>query len=137
MVIGSQLDLRLYFLLTDFFVYIYGHPQATVVLFPYSLVTQGFMEPTMEITVCLLLCLFSCSTERSKMEEYCIYGLSPWRMASVGLIHNLSKMMVIPYSAGDARLSWRCQTQLEMPAECACMRTRHSRHTPNTAYIIS
>jgi hypothetical protein len=31
----------------------------------------------------------------------CIYGLSPWRMASVGLMHNLSKMMVIPY------LSWR------------------------------
>ena len=58
----------------------------------------------------------------------CIYGLSPWRMASVGLMHNLSKMMVIPY------LSWRCQTQLEMPAECACMRTRH---TPNTAYISS
>jgi len=32
------------------------------------------------------------------------------RMASLGLMHNLSKMMVIPYSAGDA-------TQLEMPAE--------------------
>ena len=31
-------------------------------------------------------------------------------MASVGLMHNLSKMMVIPDSAGDARLiSWRCQ----------------------------
>ena len=42
------------------------------------------------------------------------------RMASVGLMHNLSKMMVIPYSAGDA-------TQLEMPAECACMRTRHTK----------
>jgi hypothetical protein len=39
----------------------------------------------------------------------CIYGLSPWRMASVGLMHNLSKMMVIPGSAGDARFSWRCQ----------------------------
>ena len=38
-------------------------------------------------------------------------------MAAVGLMHNLFKMMVIPYSAGDA-------TQLEMPAECACMRTR-------------
>jgi len=36
-------------------------------------------------------------------------------MASVGLMHNLSKMMVMPHSAGDARLSWRCQTQLEMP----------------------
>jgi hypothetical protein len=41
-------------------------------------------------------------------------------MASVGLMHNLSNMMVIPYSAGDA-------TQLEMPAECACMRTRHTK----------
>jgi len=35
-------------------------------------------------------------------------------------MHNLSKMMVIPYSAGDA-------TQLEMPAECACMSTRHTK----------
>ena len=26
----------------------------------------------------------------------CIYGLPPWRMASVGLIHNLSELMVIP-----------------------------------------
>jgi len=26
----------------------------------------------------------------------CIYGLSPWRMASVGLMHILSKIMVIP-----------------------------------------
>ena len=43
-----------------------------------------------------------------------------YRMASVGLMHNLSKMMVIPYSAGDA-------TQLEMPAECTCMRTRHTK----------
>jgi hypothetical protein len=42
------------------------------------------------------------------------------RMASVGLMHNLSKMMVIPYSAGHA-------TQLEMPAECACMCTRHTK----------
>jgi len=54
-----------------------GHPQATVVLFPCSLATQGFKEATMEITVCLLLCLFSCSTERSKRGECCIYGLSP------------------------------------------------------------
>jgi len=30
-------------------------------------------------------------------------------MASVGLMHNLSKMMVILGSAGDARLSWKCQ----------------------------
>jgi hypothetical protein len=99
MVIGGQLDLRLSFLFTDFFVYMDGHPQATVVLFPCSLVTQGFKEATMGITVCLLLCLvvcFSCSTERSKRGECCIYGLSPWRMASVGLMHNLSKMMVIP-----------------------------------------
>jgi hypothetical protein len=42
------------------------------------------------------------------------------RMASVGLMHNLSKMMVNPYSAGDA-------IQLEMPAVCACMRTRHTK----------
>jgi len=41
-------------------------------------------------------------------------------MASVGLMHNLSMMMVIPYSAGDA-------TQREMPAEYACMRTRHTK----------
>ena len=34
-------------------------------------------------------------------------------MASVGLMHNLSKMMVIPYSAGDA-------TQLEMPLSWRC-----------------
>ena len=40
-------------------------------------------------------------------------------MASVGLMHNLSKMMVISYSAGDA-------TELEIPAECACMLTRHT-----------
>jgi len=25
------------------------------------------------------------------------------------MMHNLSKMIVIPYSAGGARLSWRCQ----------------------------
>jgi len=55
-----------------------GHPQATVVLFPCSLATQGFKEATMEITVvCSCVCLFSCSTERSKRGEYCIYGLSP------------------------------------------------------------
>jgi len=30
-------------------------------------------------------------------------------MASVGLMHNVSKMMVIPGSAGDARFSWKCQ----------------------------
>jgi len=41
-------------------------------------------------------------------------------MASVGLMHNLSKMMVVAYSAGDA-------TQLEMPAECARMGTRQTK----------
>ena len=41
-----------------FSVYMDGHPQAMVVLFPCSLATQGFKEATMEITVCLLLCLF-------------------------------------------------------------------------------
>ena len=35
-----------------------GHSQATVVLFPWSLTTQGFREATMEITVCVHLCLF-------------------------------------------------------------------------------
>jgi len=60
-----------------------SHPQAMVVLLPCSLATQGLKEATMGITVCLLLCLFSCSTEHSKRGECCIYGLSPWRMASV------------------------------------------------------
>ena len=32
----------------------------------------------------------------------CIYGSSHWHMASDGLIHNLSKMIVIPGWAGDA-----------------------------------
>jgi hypothetical protein len=36
--------------------------------------------------------------------DCCIYDLSPWCMASVALMHNLSKMMVIPGSAGDATL---------------------------------
>jgi len=44
----------------NFFVYMDGHPQATVVLFPCSLVTQGCKEATMGITVCLLLCLVVC-----------------------------------------------------------------------------
>jgi len=79
-------DLRLFhfsFGKTDFFVYMDGHPQATVVLFPCSLLKQGFKEATMGITscasssfVCLFVC-FSCSTERSKRGECCIYGLSP------------------------------------------------------------
>jgi hypothetical protein len=107
MVISGQLDLKLSCLFTDFFVYMDGHPQATVVHFPCSLVTQGFKQATMGITVCVLLCLFSCSTEHSKRGKCCIDGLSPWHMASVRLMHNLSKMMVIPFPAGDARLSWR------------------------------
>jgi len=56
-----RLDLRLFhfsFGHADFLVSIDGHPQATVVLFPCSLATQGFKEATMKITVCLLLCLF-------------------------------------------------------------------------------
>ena len=44
---------------TDFFVYMDGHPQATVVLFPCSLAMQGFKKATMEFSVCLLLCLFA------------------------------------------------------------------------------
>jgi hypothetical protein len=55
-----EVNLRLsYFFLfgnTDFFVYMDGHPQATVVLFPCSLATQGFKEATMGIT-CLFICL--------------------------------------------------------------------------------
>ena len=38
-----------------------GHPQATVVLFPCSLLKQGFKEATMGITSCassLFVCLF-------------------------------------------------------------------------------
>jgi hypothetical protein len=56
-----------------------GHPQATVVHFPCSL-SQGFKEATMGITlfVCFIPSyLFSCSSERSKQGECCIYGLSP------------------------------------------------------------
>ena len=44
-----------------FSVYMDGHPQATVVLFPCSLATQGFKEATMGITICLFVCLFVCS----------------------------------------------------------------------------
>jgi len=48
---------------THFFVYMNGHPQATVVLFPCSLLKQGFKEATMGITrcaSCLFVCLFVC-----------------------------------------------------------------------------
>jgi len=63
MVIGRQLkvDLKLDFGLfrvfwnTDFFVYMDGHPQATVVLFPWSLATDGFMEATIGIAICLFV----------------------------------------------------------------------------------
>jgi hypothetical protein len=54
----------------------------------------------------------------------CIYGPPPWRTA-YGL------------QLGWCIISfrwWSFQTQLEMPAECACMRTRH---TLNTVYIRS
>jgi hypothetical protein len=58
-----------------------GHPQATVVVFPCSLTTQGSMEATMEITVCLLLSLFVCflaprSVARGGSVAYMVYVLS-------------------------------------------------------------
>jgi len=83
--VNLRFDLRLFhfsFGKTDFFVYMDGHPQATVVLFPCSLLKQGFKEATMEITSCasslfvyLFIVCLSCSTERSKRGECCIYGL--------------------------------------------------------------
>jgi hypothetical protein len=63
-VIGGQFKVKvvsLVFWNTDFFVYMDGHPQATVVLFPCSLLKQGFKEATMGITSCassLFVCLF-------------------------------------------------------------------------------
>jgi len=42
----------------DFFGYMDGHPQTTVILFPCSVVTQGIMKATMGITLCLFVCLF-------------------------------------------------------------------------------
>jgi hypothetical protein len=60
MVIGGQFKVvSLVFWNMDFFVYMDGHPQATVVLFPCSLIKQGFKEATMGITSCAL-CLFVC-----------------------------------------------------------------------------
>jgi len=61
MVIGDRLEIefRLSYLFTDFFVYMDGHPQAVVVLFPCSLVTQGFKEATMGITICLVVCFLA------------------------------------------------------------------------------
>jgi len=60
----------------DYFVYMDGHPQATVVLFPCSLATQGFKEATMGI-ICLFVVCFSCSTERIRRGECCIYRFQP------------------------------------------------------------
>jgi len=45
--------------------------------------------------VCLFVSLFSCSTERIKRGESSTYGPSPWRMASVGLMNNLCKIMLM------------------------------------------
>jgi hypothetical protein len=78
-----------------------GHPQATVVLFPCSLLKQGFKEATMGITSCassLFVCLlFVFLAPRSVAR-----GGSVAYTASAGLMHNLPKMMVVPDSAGDA-----------------------------------
>ena len=48
---------------TDFFVYMDGHPQAMVVLFPCSLLTQGFKEATIwNHKLCIIfVCLFLAS----------------------------------------------------------------------------
>jgi len=61
-----------------------------------------------------IVCL-SCSTERSKRGECCIYGLQlSWCIISFRW--------------------WSFQTQLEMPAECTCM---HTGHTLNAVYKIT
>jgi len=66
-VVDLSFDLRLFHFSygkTDFFVYMDGHPQATVVLFPCPLLKPGFKEATMGITSCassLFDCLFVCS----------------------------------------------------------------------------
>jgi len=88
----------------DFFVYIDDHPQGMVVHFPYSLASQDFKEDTFGITDHL----FSSYMERGDSGMCCIYGLSPWRMASVGLMQNLPEVMVIQESARHARRKWRC-----------------------------
>jgi len=64
-------------------VYMDGHLQATVVLFPGSLATQGFKEATMRITVCLLVCLFVCflaprSVARGGSVAYMVYLPDVW-----------------------------------------------------------
>jgi len=48
---------------TDFFVYMDGHPQATVVLFPCSLAMQGFKEAIMAIIWCLFFMLHGAEQE--------------------------------------------------------------------------
>jgi len=51
--VNIRFDLRLFhfsFGKTEFFLYMDGHPQAMVVLFPYLLATQGFKEATIGIT---------------------------------------------------------------------------------------
>jgi hypothetical protein len=65
--VNLRFDLRLFHLSfgkTDFFVYMDGYHQAMVVLFPCSLLKQGFKEATMGITSCtssLFVCLFLAS----------------------------------------------------------------------------
>ena len=58
-----------------------GHPQAMVLLFPCSQAMQGFKEVTMEVTACLLRCLFVCflaprSVARGGSIAYMVYLLS-------------------------------------------------------------
>jgi len=66
-----------------------GHPQATVVLFPFSLATQGFKEATMDITVCLLLSLFVC------------FG-APWSVAKGGSVAYMVYLILYGFSWADA-----------------------------------
>jgi hypothetical protein len=85
MVIGGRFKGCLSFM--DFFVYMDGHPQATVVLFPCSLITQGVKEATMGITVCLLLCLVVCflapqSVARGGSVAYMVYLPGVWLQLS-------------------------------------------------------
>jgi len=65
----------------DFFVHMDGHPQATVVLFPCSLATQGFKEATMGITSCLFVCLSFLaprSVARGESVAYMVYLPDVW-----------------------------------------------------------
>jgi hypothetical protein len=81
-----SLDLRFFFSFgyTDFFVFMDGHPQATVVLFPCSLLTQSSKEATMNITgsACTFassssFSFISCSTESNKRGGCCIHRFQP------------------------------------------------------------